>query len=117
MTAPDLAPDIAKGAGRLARTKASPMGRIGIKLLQWGIPLLLLVIIGRKLSQLGWSEVWDARPANPGFYILLVAQFFLQPFGDFLVYAHLWQGSRPPLAVILRKRLMNTFTAYSSIGH
>lgn len=105
MTAPDLAPQ----AGLFARLKASPMGRIGLKLLQWGIPLLLLAIIARKLSHLGWGEIWDARPAHPGFYLLLVAQFFLQPFGDYLVYGHLWPDSRPPLAVILRKRLMNTF--------
>jgi len=103
MTAPDLAP------GALARLKASPAGRIVLKLVQWGIPLLLLAIIGRKLSQLGWSDIWAARPANPGFYLLLVAQFFLQPFGDYLVYRNLWRENRPPLAVILRKRLMNTF--------
>lgn len=105
MTLPDLAPE----AGLLARLKASLAGRIAIKLVQWGIPLLLLAIIGRKLSQLGWSDIWAARPANPGFYLLLVAQFFLQPFGDYLVYRNLWRENRPPLAVILRKRLMNTF--------
>ena len=105
MTAPDVAPE----AGLLARLKASMAGRILLKLVQWGIPLLLLAIIGRKLSQLGWSDIWAARPANPGFYLLLVAQFFLQPFGDYLVYRTLWRQSRPPLAVILRKRLMNTF--------
>jgi len=105
MTLPDLAPE----AGLLARLKASLAGRVAIKLVQWGIPLLLLAIIGRKLSQLGWSDIWAARPANPGFYLLLVAQFFLQPFGDYLVYRNLWRESRPPLAVILRKRLMNTF--------
>jgi hypothetical protein len=105
MTAPDLAPP----AGFLARLKTSALGRLSIKLLQWGIPLLLLAIIGRRLSQLGWGEIWAARPASPGFYLLLVAQFFLQPLGDYLVYRNLWRENRPPLAVILRKRLMNTF--------
>lgn len=105
MKAPDLAPE----AGLFVRLKASRAGRIWLKLVQWGIPLLLLAIIGRRLTQLGWREIWEARPANPGFYLLLVLQFFLQPFGDYLVYRNLWQESRPPLAVILRKRLMNTF--------
>ena len=105
MNAPDLAPE----AGIFARLKASVWGRIWLKAMQWGIPLLLLAIIGWRLSQLGWREIWQARPANPGFYLLLVLQFFLQPFGDYLVYRHLWQENRPPMAVILRKRLMNTF--------
>jgi hypothetical protein len=105
MTAPDLAPE----AGLLARLKASRFGRLSLTLLQWGVPLLLLALIGRRLSQLGWHEIWAARPANPGFYLLLVLQFFLQPLGDYLVYRHLWRENRPPLAVILRKRLMNSF--------
>jgi hypothetical protein len=89
---------------------ASPMGRVLVMLLRWGIPLALLGIIGRRLTELGWGEVWRARPASAGFYLLLVAQFFLQPFSDYFVYRGLW-GTRqtPPMAVILRKRLMNTF--------
>jgi hypothetical protein len=68
------------------------------------------MIIGRRLTELGWREIWSARPADPGFYVLLVLQFFLQPFGDYLVYRNLWgRANTPPMAVILRKRLLNTF--------
>ncbi len=105
MNAPELAPE----AGLFKRLKASRAGRIGLKLLQWGIPLTLLAVIGHRLTLLGWRDIWAARPANPGFYLLLAAQFFLQPLGDYLVYRNLWRENRPPLAVILRKRLMNTF--------
>ena len=101
--APDLDP------GFLARLSASPAGRFATLLLRWGIPLALLVIIGRRLTELGWAGIWRARPVNAGFYVLLVAQFFLQPFGDYCVYRSLWRDQMPPLAVILRKRLMNTF--------
>jgi hypothetical protein len=53
--------------------------------------------------------MWAARPGNIGFYLLLVAQFFIQPFGDFLVYRNLWgAANRPPLPVILRKRFLNS---------
>src|SRR6185436_16123665 len=107
MTAePDLGPE----SGMLARLTASRAGRLGLQILRWGIPLVLLVIIGHRLTTLGWSEIWTARPVNPGFYILLVLQFFLQPFGDFLVYRNLWgRANTPPMKVILRKRLLNTF--------
>jgi hypothetical protein len=104
------APDIGPQSGLLARLAASRAGRFGLLLLRWGIPLALLVIIGRRLSELGWREIWIARPANPGFYILLVLQFFLQPFGDYFVYRNLWGGTNTPrMSVILRKRLLNTF--------
>ncbi len=104
MSAPDLGPE----SGWLARLKASRIGKLTILLLRWGIPLALLAIIGYRLSALGWREIWIARPAALAFYILLAAQFFLQPFGDYFVYRNLWRDP-PPMAVILRKRLMNTF--------
>jgi len=107
MTAePDLGPE----SGWIARLAASRAGRFTVQLLRWGIPVALLAIIGHRLTQLGWRDIWTARPANPGFYLLLVLQFFLQPFGDYLVYRNLWGGANtPPMAVILRKRLLNTF--------
>ena len=104
------APDLGPESGMLARLAASPAGRLGIQVLRWGIPLALLAIIGHRLTALGWREIWSARPLNPGFYLLLVLQFFLQPFGDYLVYRNLWgRANTPPMKVILRKRLMNTF--------
>jgi hypothetical protein len=97
-------------SGWLARLAASRFGRAVVALLRWGIPLALLAIIAHRLTELGWGEIWRARPAGIGFYLLLVAQFFLQPFGDYFVYRNLWGlGQTPPMAVILRKRLMNTF--------
>jgi hypothetical protein len=104
------APDLGPESGLLARLKAHPLGRLGLQLLRWSIPVILLVIIGRRLSELGWHEVWVARPDNPVFYVLLVLQFLIQPFGDYFVYRNLWgTASTPPMAVILRKRVMNTF--------
>lgn len=103
------APDLGPESGLLSRMAAHPAGKLALRIIKWAIPLALLVIIGRKLTELGWAEIWRARPANPGFYLLLVAQFFLQPLGDYLVYRDLWGVQRPPLSVILKKRLMNTF--------
>lgn len=103
-------PDLGPESGLVARLTASRAGRLAVQLLRWGIPAALLFIIGRRLTELGWREIWSARPANAGFYLLLVLQFFLQPFGDYLVYRNLWGAANtPPMAVILRKRLLNTF--------
>lgn len=107
MTAdPDLGPE----SGLLARLRAHPAGRVCLQLLRWSVPIILLVIIGRRLSQLGWHEIWVARPGKPAFYGLLVLQFLMQPFGDYFVYRNLWGAeSTPPMSIILRKRVMNTF--------
>ena len=104
------APDLGPESGLLARLAASRWGRIGVQFLRWGIPVLLLAIIGRRLTELGWREIWIARPGNIGFYVLLVLQFFIQPLGDYCVYRNLWgRVNTPPMAVILKKRLLNTF--------
>ncbi|MDB5740227.1 MAG: hypothetical protein JWP16_1267 [Alphaproteobacteria bacterium] len=105
-----MTPDLGPESGLLARLKSTRIGKLAILLLRWGIPLALLAIIGHRLSQLGWRGIWQARPGNAGFYLLLVAQFFLQPFGDYFVYRGLWgRDATPTMAVILRKRVMNTF--------
>jgi hypothetical protein len=104
------APDLGPESGLLARLAAGRWGRLGLQVLRWGIPAALLVIIGRRLTELGWREIWIARPGAIGFYLLLVLQFFIQPFGDYFVYRNLWgRANTPPMKVILRKRLLNTF--------
>lgn len=104
------APDLGPESGLLARVKAHPLVQRGFQLLRWLIPIALLIIIGRRLSELGWHQVWGARPGNLVFYLLLVLQFLIQPFGDYFVYRNLWGAdATPPMVVILRKRVMNTF--------
>lgn len=80
-----------------------------IHILRWLFPVVLLGYVGYRLSELGWRDMWAARPGNFGFYVMLVVQFFLQPLGDFMVYRNLWGAQNaPPLAVILRKRFLNS---------
>ncbi len=105
-----VAPDLGPESGLLARLTANPYGKRALQLLRWAIPIVLLILIGHRLAEMGWRQIWIARPGNAGFYVLLVLQFFLQPFGDYFVYRNLWgRANTPPMAVILRKRLLNTF--------
>lgn len=104
------APDLGPESGLLTWLKVHPLGRRGLQLLRWAVPVILLLIIGRRLSELGWHEIWIARPGSLLFYALLVLQFLIQPIGDYFVYRNLWgSGQTPPMSVILRKRVMNTF--------
>jgi hypothetical protein len=84
-------------------------GRLVVQTLRWIIPAFLLVFVGYRLTQLGWSRIWNARPAGIGFYLLIVLQFFIQPLGDLLIYRNLW-GSRKGLgfSIFLRKRFLNS---------
>jgi len=83
-------------------------GRWTLQLIRWAIPVFLLIFLGRRLTQLGWHELWTARPDSYFFYVFLVLQFFLQPLGDYLIYRNLWRKTRLPLAVMLRKRFLNS---------
>lgn len=93
-----MAPFLAKGWGNWL-----------IKIIQWGILLILCVIIARRLSELGWDKIWVSRPANLGFYLLLLLQYLLQPLADLVVYRTLWgRAHMPPFSIILRKRFLNS---------
>jgi hypothetical protein len=83
-------------------------GKAASHVLRWGIPILLLAILGYGLTQLGWSHIWDARPRALGFYLVLVLPFFVQPVADLVIYRNLLGvGRLLPFSVMLRKRYMN----------
>jgi hypothetical protein len=112
--APDLDPSLGPESGLLARLAAHRWSKRGLQVGRWAIAIALLVIIGRRLTELGWREIWIARPAGILFYVLLVAQFFVQPSGDFVIYRNLWgAGKNPSLGVILRKRFLNNVMDYT----
>jgi hypothetical protein len=93
--------------GPIADLMASRGGRIALQIIRWAIPIALLFFLGKKLSQLGWTEIWTARPASLIFYVFLVLQFFLQPWGDYFIYRNLWGKTGLPMTVLLRKRFLN----------
>lgn len=85
-----------------------------VRLLHWGVPAGLLIYLAWRISQIGWGQVWDARPANIGFYAAVLLQFYVQPLADLAIYRNLLRaGGKIPLTVQLRKRYINTFLDYS----
>ena len=82
--------------------------RAGAWALRWGVPLLLLGVVGYSLTHLGWSQIWKARPAGLAFYFVLLLPFFVQPIADLAIYRNLLGvGRKLPLSILLRKRYMN----------
>lgn len=85
------------------------LGRLAQNFVRWGIPLLLLALVGYGLTRIGWGRIFAARPASILFYFVLAVPFFVQPIGDLFVYRNLLGAGRLlPLSIFLRKRYMNT---------
>ncbi|HEY2444688.1 MAG TPA: hypothetical protein VGI20_03010 [Rhizomicrobium sp.] len=75
---------------------------------RWIVLTLLLAFLVYGLTQLGWSRVWAARPTAPGFYLVLLLQFFVQPAADLVIYRNLLRvGRSVSFLVMLRKRFLN----------
>jgi hypothetical protein len=108
MTTPPPKNDLPFNTGLLGQVMASRTGRIALQILRWAIPAVLVVFLGRRLTALGWHEIWRARPDSVLFYAFLILQFFLQPFGDYLIYRNLWGKTSLPMSVLLRKRFLNS---------
>lgn len=73
--------------------------------------LFLLVIAGYLITQLadiGWAEVWRARPRMWAFYALFAAMFVAVPVSEAIIYGYLWNTAMwRHLPVMLRKRVYN----------
>ena len=83
-------------------------GNVALHVFRWGVPIALLAFLAYSLTHLGWLHVWSARPSSPGFYLVLLLPFFVQPVADLIIYRNLLGVGRSlPLSVLLRKRYMN----------
>lgn len=77
--------------------------------MHWGMPLLLLLLVGYGLSHVGWDKIYQSRPASLSFYIVALVPFFIQPLADLFIYRNLLGVGRAlPLWIFLRKRCMNS---------
>lgn len=77
--------------------------------MRWGVPVLLLGLVGYALTRIGWTNIYASRPSSLLFYAVLALPFFVQPVGDLFIYRYLLGvGRELPLSIFLRKRYMNT---------
>lgn len=84
-------------------------GRVVRNGVRWGVPILLLTLVGIALTHIGWDKIVAARPSSWAFYVALAVPFFVQPIADLLLYRNLLGVGRAlPLTIFLRKRYMNT---------
>lgn len=94
-----------------ARWNAFASTKRGARLAKVSRVVFLAAIVGvliYQLSEIGWTRIMTSLPAQPGFYVLVLAMYFVLPVTESLIYGRLW--SLPPLGslgVMIRKRVLN----------
>ncbi|UTW55269.1 hypothetical protein [Kordiimonas sp. SCSIO 12610] len=94
-----------------------------IILLGKGIQLLIVVAVAiflfNKVSEIGWSDVWEALPQNPLYYLFFIAMFLTLPIFEMIAYRFMWGADeinvRNSLYAFIRKRVYN-FAVLSYTG-
>jgi hypothetical protein len=79
----------ARGAGR----RRADWKEIAVQSGTWLRPAATVAVAGFLVYQLtaaGWNDVFEALPTTPGFYVLVLAAFMVQPVAELLIYRGLW---------------------------
>jgi hypothetical protein len=97
-----------RGIFALVNAKTSWLSPAG-KVLRRVVPLLLLIYLAYAFTQLGWTQIWSARPRFWVFYALLPWAYFLPAIFEMLIYRNLWgTKNSPSLKILLRKQFLNS---------
>ena len=85
-----------------------------LKALQLGLFTLVAAFLVHKLTQIGWSAVFESLPATPWFYLFFMLRFLVLPVSELLVYETVWniRLSRY-FPAFIRKRVYN----YAVMGY
>ncbi|MGF1462846.1 MAG: hypothetical protein ACFB2Z_06735 [Maricaulaceae bacterium] len=70
--------------------------------------MAVLGLLVWRLSDIGWTELWDAAPTAPLFYISFLLFYLSLPLSEVVIYGRIW--GRPlwrRTGVFLRKRVYN----------
>ena len=86
----------------------TPRGALLIRIVRYGVTLLVLGYLIQKLLAVGWQDVWDARPRTAWFYILGLLVYFSIPVTEMFIYRLIW---KQPMArhfpAFMKKRIFN----------
>ena len=68
----------------------------------------VLALLSYKLTQIGWSEIWQAVPTSSLFYLLFLANYLLQPLSEEISYRLAWKFAFwQALPAFLKKHVYN----------
>lgn len=116
MTSPSLVQRLAGVSETVRGWTGSPLGQ---RLGRWFnllLSALILLLLARAIADVGWQQVIDVLPANPVFWLLLIAGYLLPPLVEWHIYRRWWGFGPSAIGVFLKMRVMND-ALFSYSGH
>lgn len=93
---------------RMKEAAESRTGQRLLKVLRVAFVLGVVAWLLYRLSDIGWMEVWEARPRTAWFYLIWAVLYVQLPIIEAFIYRVLWKVRWGDLfPVILRKRVLN----------
>lgn len=93
---------------RLDHLGGTPRGRRILRVVQTALTIGIILFLVWKLRAVEFREVLQGLPQNPGFYVLLVALYFLLPTIQILAYRSVWDFRLGAgIKAFIKKRILN----------
>jgi hypothetical protein len=93
---------------RVQAALARPGAKIAAAAAQGALLCAVVAYLVYRLSQVGWSEVFDSLPTTPLFYLIFTIRYFALPLSEIPAYEIVWRRRLwRHASAFLRKRVYN----------
>jgi hypothetical protein len=93
---------------KVAAALARPGAKIAVAAAQGALLCAVVAYLFFRLSQVGWSEVWESLPTTPLFYLIFTIRYFALPLSEIPTYEIVWRRRLwRHASAFLRKRVYN----------
>jgi hypothetical protein len=86
---------------------ATPAGRRATAIGSVAMSVAILALLFNAVQRIGVQQLIDVLPLSPGFWILYLAAYFLQPIVDWQIFRRWWDLGWRTLSIFLKRRVMN----------
>jgi hypothetical protein len=86
---------------------STPAGRRFTAIGSIAMSVAILMLLVNAVQRIGVQQLIDVLPLSPGFWILYLAAYFLQPIVDWQIFRRWWDLGWRSLSIFLKRRVMN----------
>jgi hypothetical protein len=86
---------------------ATPAGRRVTAIGSIAMSVAILALLANAVRRIGIQQLIDVLPLSPGFWLLYLAAYFLQPLIDWQIFRHWWDLGWRQISLFLKRRVMN----------
>jgi hypothetical protein len=101
---------LARLMGRLNAMRGwftTPAGRRFTAIASVLMSVAILALLANAVRRIGVQQLIDVLPLSPGFWLLFLASYFLQPVVDWQIFQHWWALGWRRVSLFLKRRVMN----------